>query len=105
MTKVCILGATGSIGEQTLQVCRKTGYEVTAVAANTDYEGLLKVCKEFSPTHAALYDSEAYEIFSGYGCCSNIYKGAEGILELIRKRKKTKMREQGNLQDNPTASN
>ena len=84
MTKVCILGATGSIGEQTLQVCREAGYQVTAVAANTDYEGLLKVCREFSPAHAALYDSTAHEIFAGYGCCSNTYKGAEGILELVR---------------------
>jgi len=84
MTKVCILGATGSIGEQTLQVCREAGYKVVAVAANTDCEDLLKVCREFSPAHVALYDSKAYEIFLGYGCCSNTYKGAEGILELIR---------------------
>ncbi len=87
MTRVCILGATGSIGEQTLQVCRKAGYDVVAVAANKDYEGLLKVCREFSPTHAALFDPKAHEIFKGYGCCANLYEGSEGILELIRKSK------------------
>lgn len=87
MTRVCILGATGSIGEQTLQVCREAGYDVVAVASNKDFEGLLRVCSEFSPAHAALFDSNAYEVFKGYRCCTNIYKGSEGILELIRNSK------------------
>ncbi|MCK5758782.1 MAG: 1-deoxy-D-xylulose-5-phosphate reductoisomerase [Clostridiales bacterium] len=87
MTRVCILGATGSIGEQTLQVCREARYDVVAVAANKDYEGLLEVCREFSPTHVALFDPNAYEIFKGYGCSGNLYEGSEGILELIRNSK------------------
>ncbi|MCD6322606.1 MAG: 1-deoxy-D-xylulose-5-phosphate reductoisomerase [Clostridiales bacterium] len=87
MTRVCILGATGSIGKQTLQVCREAGYEVTAVAANKDYEGLLRVYREFSPAHVALFDPKAHEIFKGYGCSTNLYEGSEGILELIRNSK------------------
>lgn len=84
MTRVCILGATGSIGIQTLQVCRRAGYEVTAVASKSDHAGLLKICKDFSPAHVALYDQSAFDKFSGYGYKARHYSGQSGILELIR---------------------
>ena len=34
--KIAILGSTGSIGVQSLDVARKSGFEVTAITANTD---------------------------------------------------------------------
>lgn len=83
MTRVCILGATGSIGKQTLQVCRDAGYEVVAVSANTDYIGLAEICSEFAPSYAALSDPDAFEKFKDIDCSSSSYGGAEGVLELI----------------------
>lgn len=85
MTRVCILGATGSIGKQTLQVCRDAGYKVVAVSANTDYIGLAEMCREFSPSYAALSDPEAFEKFEALGCGCRSFGGAKGILELIRR--------------------
>ena len=31
-TKLCILGITGSIGQQTIEVCKKLGYKIVGYA-------------------------------------------------------------------------
>jgi 1-deoxy-D-xylulose-5-phosphate reductoisomerase len=85
MKKVCLLGATGSIGIQTLEVCRKAGYEVTAVTADRNYTALLEICREFSPGFAALNDFLAFEKFNSEKPGSvKSYKGMEGIVECVR---------------------
>lgn len=84
MTRVCILGATGSIGKQTIQVCRDAGYDIVGVTANSDHAGLYKICSEFSPGHAALYEHGAYLKFLNHGFKGNHYSGMDGILELIK---------------------
>ncbi len=84
MTRVCILGATGSIGKQTLQVCRDAGYDVVAVAANNNHAGLYEICREFNPGHVVLFDSGSFDKFLKYGFKGNHYKGMEGVLELIQ---------------------
>ncbi|MGI8426305.1 MAG: 1-deoxy-D-xylulose-5-phosphate reductoisomerase [Actinomycetota bacterium] len=47
--RVAILGSTGSIGRQALDVCRANPgrFQVTALAAGTDWEGLMSQAKEF----------------------------------------------------------
>ncbi len=83
--KVCVLGATGSIGLQTLDVCRKAGYGVVSVAAGSNHEKLLDICREFKPGYAALYDRDAYIRFNNEkedGVKS--YQGTEGIVECVR---------------------
>jgi len=47
--RVAILGSTGSIGRQALDVCRANPdrFQVTALAAGSDWEGLLAQAKEF----------------------------------------------------------
>jgi 1-deoxy-D-xylulose-5-phosphate reductoisomerase len=84
MTRVCILGATGSIGIQTLQVCRDMGYDVVAVAVNTGRGKLHGIYKDFKPGHIAIVEANAYEEFKSYGFDTEIYKGSDGVLELIR---------------------
>ena len=85
MTKVCILGATGSIGRQALQVCREMGYSVIGVTANSDYEGLFSICKDFKPKFAALADEKQYEKFAGLSSDIVTFSGSEGLLECIRR--------------------
>jgi 1-deoxy-D-xylulose-5-phosphate reductoisomerase len=84
MARVCILGATGSIGRQTLSVCREAGYEVVAVTADSNQKELSRICHEFKPAHAALSDESVCETFEKYNLPVHFYKGQEGILELIR---------------------
>jgi 1-deoxy-D-xylulose-5-phosphate reductoisomerase len=51
MQRLLILGSTGSIGTQTLNVVRRSGrlYEVVGLCASSDTDKLLKQVKEFSP--------------------------------------------------------
>lgn len=85
MTKVCILGATGSIGRQALEVCREMGYSVEGVTANSDYEGLAAICKEYKPRFAAIADRDKSEKFKDLVQGTVTFCGSEGLLECIRK--------------------
>ena len=59
MKRLSILGSTGSIGTQALDVCRNLGYSVVALAAGTNAELLEKQAREFKPKIVALYDEKA----------------------------------------------
>lgn len=57
--KITILGSTGSIGTQALEVVRRLGYRVEAVCANTSVELVERQVREFSPRYAAMMDPRA----------------------------------------------
>lgn len=60
MTKsLAILGSTGSIGVQSLDVARKCGYKVEALTANRDVDKIEAQIREFKPRMAALADETA----------------------------------------------
>ncbi len=59
--KVAVLGSTGSIGIQTLKVCKRAGYEVTALAANRSADILEQQAREFTPRRVAIFDENAYK--------------------------------------------
>ncbi len=63
MKKISILGSTGSIGTQTLEICReyKDDYKVLALSCNRSTELMLKQIIEFKPTYAVCYDEESYK--------------------------------------------
>lgn len=63
MKKITILGSTGSIGTQTLDVVRnnKDKFEVVAISANKSADLLLEQIMEFKPKYVAVYDKEASE--------------------------------------------
>ena len=54
-----ILGSTGSIGTQTLDVARKCGFKVSALCANKSVKTLEEQIREFSPEIAVLSDENA----------------------------------------------
>ena len=59
MKKIAILGSTGSIGTQTLEVVRANkDIEVTALAAGSNIDLLEKQIREFSPKIAAVWNEE-----------------------------------------------
>ena len=59
MKKIAILGSTGSIGTQTLEVVRANkDIEVTALAAGSNIDFLEKQIREFSPKIAAVWNEE-----------------------------------------------
>lgn len=59
--RLALLGCTGSIGAQTLDVCRRhpDKVRVTALAANTSAAGLVRAALEFGASHLALADEAA----------------------------------------------
>jgi len=62
MTKtLALLGATGSIGQQTLQVARELGLRVAALTARNNVDKLEAQVRQFLPRLAVLYDPAAAE--------------------------------------------
>ena len=55
--KITLLGSTGSIGTQSLDVIRAQGYEVYGLSAHSHVEKILQQIEEFHPvsyTHLTL---------------------------------------------------
>ena len=60
MTKtIALLGSTGSIGRQTLEVARELKLQVAALAAGSSVDLIEAQAREFSPRLAVLYDAAA----------------------------------------------
>lgn len=56
---ISVLGSTGSIGRQTLDVAQTLGVRVAALAANTGVDALEAQCRAVRPELAVLYDETA----------------------------------------------
>ena len=69
MKQIALVGATGSIGRQTLQVARERGYRVVALAAGRDKEQLKQQIAAFQPEAAALFDEAAGRELRPVGSC------------------------------------
>ena len=59
MKKLTILGSTGSIGTQSLEVAKKEGYEIVALAAGSNVKLLEQQVREFKPKYVAVGDISA----------------------------------------------
>lgn len=59
MKKITILGSTGSIGTQALEVIEMQGYEVLALTASTNVDIIEKQIRKFRPKYAAMVDEKA----------------------------------------------
>ena len=62
MKIISILGSTGSIGTQTLQVCRDLGIGVAALSAGSNIDLLEQQIREFQVPLASVYDPKGAEI-------------------------------------------
>lgn len=60
MKKVSILGSTGSIGTQSLEVCEKHGFEITALAAHSSIDKLENQARKFKPKYVGIYNENKY---------------------------------------------
>ena len=60
MKKISILGATGSIGTQTLDVIRKSenDLKLIGVTANTSVKKVIEIIEEFKPYYVGMMDRE-----------------------------------------------
>ncbi len=58
MKELIVLGSTGSIGTQSLEVARQQGYRVTGLAAGGNVDLLEKQAREFKPLSVAVFNEE-----------------------------------------------
>ena len=83
--KIAVLGASGSVGTQALEVARARGYAVDLLTARSDYAAMESFAREFSVSSVAMADeSAARELKTRLADTSVcVYSGEEGILEAI----------------------
>ena len=85
MKKIALLGSTGSIGTQTLDVVRNQGdIQVTAMAAGSNIALLEKQIREFHPSIAAVWDEKkALELKAKVADLPvKVVSGMNGLLEV-----------------------
>lgn len=83
MTKtIALLGATGSIGRQTLEVAGELGLRVAALTANTQVDLLEQQARQYMPRLAVLYDENAALTLKKRlrGTGIEVMAGEEGLL-------------------------
>ncbi len=86
MKNISILGSTGSIGTQTLEVVRSNpeAFRVIAISGNSNIDLLQSQIAEFSPKYAAVYDEKkSMELKHRLGNIdTKILCGMDGLIEI-----------------------
>lgn len=85
MKNISILGATGSIGTQTLDVIRNSNNEINLVGitANSSVAKIKEIINEFNPKYVAMMDKTSAENIKSYCTNNNLdIKVYDGILGL-----------------------
>lgn len=85
--KLVILGSTGSIGTQTLEIVRNNeGLSVLALAAAVNVELMEAQAREFKPKYCVMYDSKAYEDLKVrlQDTDVKVLSGMDGLIEIVK---------------------
>ena len=84
--KITLLGSTGSIGTQSLDVIRAQGYEVFGLSAHSHVDKILQQIEEFHPKYVCMTDPDAAArldaALSGRAGAPKLLTGPEGLREL-----------------------
>ena len=83
--KISVLGSTGSIGEQALDVAGKFGYEVTSISANKNAARVEEQARRFNVRAVAMADVDAARDLKIRLADTSVkvYSGDSGICEMI----------------------
>ncbi|MFD0913027.1 1-deoxy-D-xylulose-5-phosphate reductoisomerase [Methylophilus luteus] len=88
MQYVTILGSTGTIGQQTLDVMSQHAdrYAVFALTAHRNVEAMLQQCVRYQPQYAVMQDAEAAQALRqrllAEGCKVEVLAGVQGLIEV-----------------------
>jgi 1-deoxy-D-xylulose-5-phosphate reductoisomerase len=82
--RISILGSTGSIGTQTLDVARWQGYKVVALAAGKNAQVLLEQAHEFHPKLVSCHPDIAAEVARDLPAGITLETGVEGAKQVAR---------------------
>jgi len=80
-----ILGSTGSIGTQALDVCRNLDIKVVALAANSNVRVMEEQVRQFRPEVAALFDEKAAASLKTAvrDTGTKVLSGMDGVMEAV----------------------
>ena len=83
--KISVLGSTGSVGEQALDVAGKFGYEVTSISANKNAARVEEQARRFNVRAVAMADVDAARDLKIRLADTSVkvYSGDSGICEMI----------------------
>ncbi len=83
MRKVCLLGATGSIGDSTVDVIRQhpERFSLYAVAAHSNWKKVAEIASKFQVTQLCMYESSAAKNLSE-ALGRPVLSGIDGLKEL-----------------------
>ncbi len=76
-----LLGSTGSIGTNTLEIAKRYNLDVEVLVAGNNYELLNRQIKEFKPKYVVVKDKKTAEKID----FDNVLYGEESILEVLEK--------------------
>lgn len=88
MKYISILGVTGSIGTQTLEVLRfhKEEFKLCGITAHKNIELTLEIIKEFQPEYVAISDEESYKrlkrVLNEQNIKCNLLYGMDGLIKI-----------------------
>ena len=84
--RITLLGSTGSIGTQSLDVIRAQGYEVFGLSAHSHVDKILQQIEEFHPRYVCMTDPDAARRLdaelSGRADAPRLLVGPEGLKQL-----------------------
>ena len=84
MKEIYLLGATGSIGQQTLEIIRANprDFILKGASANDNLKSLIKIIEEFHPEVIAVKDEMQKEVLESLFPKTTIFLGEEGLTRL-----------------------
>jgi 1-deoxy-D-xylulose-5-phosphate reductoisomerase len=88
--QICILGSTGSIGVNTLDVISRhpDKFEVSCLTANTKVDALFKQCQQFNPACVVMVCAAAAallaEKLSAVGLAIKVYSGEQALIDVAQ---------------------
>lgn len=90
MQRICVLGATGSIGQSTLDVVERhpDKFKVVALSAHSNIEQLIQQAKRCQPDYLVISNPDLYHqaksLLAGSGLSAELLSGPEGLVEVAK---------------------
>ena len=88
MKSLCLLGATGSIGQSTLKLVDQhpDRFRITAMSAHTQIDALIDLCRRYRPLQACIADSSLFAALRdglrAAGLATTPLAGSEGLQDM-----------------------
>lgn len=90
MKNITLLGATGSIGKSTLSVIDQhpNQFNIFALSANTKWQAMLELCRQYQPTYAVMTNEEAADkLQSALNNDTQVLSGEQALCDIAAHQK------------------